>query len=1053
VPGPKYHRIALAQISYNPAYIDDSGISYLHEPIFPSEPDRGLHKIAGITEIHELRLRIATNLINHLSRKISAVIEFAAASNAEVIVLPEYSVPHELLAECMALARRLNIAIIAGSHIATRPALAEHARLGIVGALGETRLGRAVCPVFMPDGTCHLFEKITRSKWESALVPGLDSGPITMSLDDEQIVAEVLICIDAVQEQRDRKGHRVRGTPTITFMPSLTPSAELFYKKAELLLASGRVTMFANIAEFGGSRVFARAERATGWKVTSDGTHPLPKNSEAIIIAEVDLSHQFDVRKSTQEHFPVREIGVVPLVYAEQSDASTNYLGLVSTIEKQSGLTAEALGENLKGFVALDYRLFPQLMQEKISHFLTSVLGPGLGDERTWLRWLTPVAIRSTSSLDMLRWNLCSDAIEQVNELTLSGKYPDKTDLLAETWKYLVNKRNELRARTLTPTPMLTVPLKSGPDEPLSAAGTVGSFEPPFFDRETMLGALQNFLNSPERSCFVLSGMRGIGKTSLAREAFKKVIPPNWLRLRISLTEGASYPRLLAEFAHQLGLRVPGGSSLDSPAKIIDLEQNLLLYFSHTPRLAVLLDDFQYLIEPNGEFSDPNAQRFVSQLIEVASARRNKIFVVTNHFPKLGDSLRPFVEPKPIGGLEKKDSENLYSYWFRFERPDLGDAPISFPDKLLGVLRGNPLGVKVAARLVAESTAQKVESDTAIFKRLRETVITFLLDQVELAAAEDELIRFASIFRLPVGRDVFVAWKGDQANFLLDSLLGRSFLEADGEDYILHPIIRDHFYTTTSIEVLRPFHRAAGGYFLQRYKKVKTDANPDLLGEAIHHYLCAGDREKVKEFALYKYELEPVARMHYRKRDFELALREYRVLIALAPSDVDAHFHLALLYAWKNDWDKAEAHFGKAIHLKPSAYWILQGYGHAKMRAGHTAEAEQLFFQALEINPRHSPTLTDLARLHARRRDEISAESYFKQAIESDPNNAFAYREYALFLLHTRRFKEGLEMALAAAETDPREQRNRDLVVELRGKIDSASKTIEGAGDSPSRSS
>jgi hypothetical protein len=113
----------------------------------------------------------------------------------------------------------------------------------------------------------------------------------------------------------------------------------------------------------------------------------------------------------------------------------------------------------------------------------------------------------------MLRWNLCSDAIEQVNELTLSGKYPDKTDLLADTWKYLVNKRNELRARTLTPTPILTVPLKSGPDEPLSAAGSVGSFEPPFFDRETMLGALQNFLNSPEKSCFVLSGIYAAGPT------------------------------------------------------------------------------------------------------------------------------------------------------------------------------------------------------------------------------------------------------------------------------------------------------------------------------------------------------------------------------------------------------------------------------------------------------------------------------------------------------------------------------------------------------------
>ncbi len=89
------------------------------------------------------------------------------------------------------------------------------------------------------------------------------------------------------------------------------------------------------------------------------------------------------------------------------------------------------------------------------------------------------------------------------------------------------------------------------------------------------------------------------------------------------------------------------------------------------------------------------------------------------------------------------------------------------------------------------------------------------------------------------------------------------------------------------------------------------------------------------------------------------------------------------------------------------------------MRAGQTAEAELLFFQSLEINSRHSPTLTTRSRT----------------------------ANYALFLLRTRRFKEGLEMALAAAETDPREQRNRDLVVELKGKIDSATRTVQ----SPSR--
>ena len=215
------------------------------------------------------------------------------------------------------------------------------------------------------------------------------------------------------------------------------------------------------------------------------------------------------------------------------------------------------------------------------------------------------------------------------------------------------------------------------------------------------------------------------------------------------------------------------------------------------------------------------------------------------------------------------------------------------------------------------------------------------------------------------------------------------------------------------------------------------------MGEAIHHYLCAGERDKVKSFAFYKYELKPVALAHYRRREYELALKDYRVLIALDPNDPDAHFHLALIYARSRTWDRAEEHFGKAMRLKPNAYWILQGYAHAKLSAGQIEEAEHILQQSFDINPRHSPTLVDLGTAHARLGDEAGAEGYLKQAIEADPNNAFAYFTYARFLLRTHRYDEGLEMAMAAAETNPQDERNRQLVEELRARLQAATQRLD----------
>ncbi len=487
---PIYHRLALVQLSFNPAYLDDSGVSYLHEPIFPGDEGHGLYRLAGLPEVNDLRVRVATSLIDHMSRKIKAVVEHAAREKVELLVLPEYSVPPELLEECKKLSREFGMVIVAGSHIATRPALAEHARLGMSNTVEEKRLGRAVCPVFLPSGQTYMFEKIHRSKWESSLIPGVATAPAPMALGQEQIQLQVSICIDAIQEEETSgKSRRGRGLPTVTVMPSLTPTTDLFYSRAQLLLASGKVTLFANIAEFGGSRVFARADRAKGWTVVPDGTEPVPRYSEALAIVEADLSNQFEVRKTTQEHFPVRVISVVPLIYADHSEACREFIKLVAALSSKPADDAE-LRENIQRFAAMDYRFFPRLMQEKLKHFFESVVNPGLADETAWRRWLTPVVVDTTPSTDAVRWNLTGDAIEVINELNLAGRYPEKTDVFSKTYGYLANKRNELRGR-MEPAPSKSAaPVRVSPEEAAQPAATLGTFEPRFFDRESILSAI-----------------------------------------------------------------------------------------------------------------------------------------------------------------------------------------------------------------------------------------------------------------------------------------------------------------------------------------------------------------------------------------------------------------------------------------------------------------------------------------------------------------------------------------------------------------------------------
>ncbi len=254
-------------------------------------------------------------------------------------------------------------------------------------------------------------------------------------------------------------------------------------------------------------------------------------------------------------------------------------------------------------------------------------------------------------------------------------------------------------------------------------------------------------------------------------------------------------------------------------------------------------------------------------------------------------------------------------------------------------------------------------------------------------------MHFASIFRLPAPRDVFIIWRGQDANYLLNALTSQYLIESSDKGYQLHPLVRAFYYDALPLTTMMEFHKIAARFYHELFEKTKKTTKqivPEYLGEAVHHSLAAGDRHKVQELAFYRQELRPVAQLHYRGANYELALKEYKVLVEMDDRDIDAHFHLALIYARKGRWPDAELHFGKANEIRPNSPWVLQGFAAAKLRANKLAEAEDLLLKAEAINPNHPATLVDLGRLRERQGNLPAAEDYYARAMDNDPENSFA---------------------------------------------------------------
>jgi tetratricopeptide (TPR) repeat protein len=649
--------------------------------------------------------------------------------------------------------------------------------------------------------------------------------------------------------------------------------------------------------------------------------------------------------------------------------------------------------------------------------------------------WLQPIIVSDTRSTNNLRYELSSEAMTVLNELQLSGKYPSKTTDLLNVYSHLVTRRNSLFP-LIDAGAKAQVTVRDDVEPEARGAGA----QSPFIDRDKALDRIRGFMSQNYQCAFILSGMRGIGKSSLVEAAFRQVIAPSWRKIKLTLTEGVSSSRLLAQLGYACNLPLPEDLDLSSPEQQLAMEQRIVSYLSKSPAAVVVFEDFQYLL--NGvEIQDRGVQHLLTTLLQASEKTKTKYFLISDVAPRLGPEFELLCAPYSLKGLERQDTSRLLSYWFQFQHEAPVGQPPSPSDRLLTVLGGHPLATRVAARLWAEHPSQDIARDMTLFKELRDTIVAFILGKLSLSVPETDLMLFASILRVPAPRDLFVRWNGERANNLLNSLTSQYLIESSEDGYQLHPLVREYYYQGLPVIRAMGFHKVAGKFYHEWFEKEKKTTRrlvPELLGEAVHHYLAAADRRKVQDLAFFRSELRPVAHSHYQKNDFETALKDYLILADFDDKDEDAHYHLARIYASQNHWDEAEMHFGKAIALRPNGCWILQGYAAAKRRAGRLEEAQQLLDESLKINPLHSPTLVELGRVCENYKDMDSAEDYYERAIQADSNNFWAYYRLARLLSSTGDSQGAFEMVKAAVATNPSNPQARQLLEELKKKLEQA---------------
>jgi ATP/maltotriose-dependent transcriptional regulator MalT len=399
-----------------------------------------------------------------------------------------------------------------------------------------------------------------------------------------------------------------------------------------------------------------------------------------------------------------------------------------------------------------------------------------------------------------------------------------------------------------------------------------------FYGRERELEEIDKWLQSQEMRILAVSGIAGIGKTTLiakvvGSEKEKRRVFwyrfHDWSTLRNLLTH-------LSDFLNQEGVETL--KLYIEANKVINIGDVQALLWSKLGDVKALLvfDDFH------------RANRQILQLFEATTEvlhdlKGIKIMLSGREIPRFYDRrdvlLSKRVSELALEGLDRESSLRL------LRAREISEEHL---DEIYKSTKGHPLSLELV-----ELNGERINRGD-IQQYLQEEVLQ------RLSEKEKRLLRFASVFRYPVHPEAYLSVpreesKEDITHEVIDDLVKRSLLVASDPLFDVHDIIRDFFYSRLGTDIKKSYHLKVAEYF--------EDETDDLaLIEAQYHHLKAQNSERAIELALRYGE-------HLINRGY---LEEFlEILTSISKEDIPPEKLMILLIAEGDirttlgEWDKA----------------------------------------------------------------------------------------------------------------------------------------------------
>ena len=540
-----------------------------------------------------------------------------------------------------------------------------------------------------------------------------------------------------------------------------------------------------------------------------------------------------------------------------------------------------------------------------------------------------------------------------------------------------------------------------------------------FLNRNSEFEQLEVLMNDSETKVIILHGFRGIGKTALANEAFRRFFESASV-IEIAVHQGMGPAELALRLSYEMDQTVPSNmSTLQALARI---EQTLKTVIERGQ--FIIFRDAQNWLDSDGEFEEP-LPTVIRQACTLSQTSSNPVFLTSTRRLRISSEISNHLSMVRVNGLGNDHMASLIALWFGLsEGKTLEPAEAS---KVAPALHGHPVAAKPGASLIAQCGADHLLQYPRELIELRLDLAKTLLRDLQLGESASNLMEALSMIGMPVSSKLLAtaldAGDDEFQNAVTETTRAGIVDTTGAGNLTVHPLVADYFWRShLRHEDYKKKSAKVAAAVYDHFSNLPSDSAAfiSLLPVVVRLYAQSGDLAKAREIRRDLLgELSHSAITHYHRRQYDLAESFIRQILEDDPDNWRMRLYLARIHIRMRRWKDADDLIETLLTERPQHFGVEQIRAWRLRRAECYEKALDAYVSLISQRSDNVTSLTEAAYCLYRLDRTTEALDFLKRAKQVESDNPYVLDLEARIYEEMGDYDQALVAARVAVLRDP----------------------------------